>query len=142
MCGVRSRLPALGSVWREAMKVATLLIADVHDADHGCCAAECPDLDAGFPTACVRFGVDGKCVPLHRGKDHRRIVRCPECIAAENRLREIGDGDNPNMPRYSEGNLRDAVDELCSCGGCGPDDPEACPVCKMWHLLTTGWVTP
>lgn len=73
------------------MKIPTLLDAYVFNTDHGCCAAECPDLDAGFPTACVRFGVDGKCVPLHRGQDHRRIVRCPECIAAEEALRGVLD---------------------------------------------------
>jgi hypothetical protein len=71
------------------VKVATLLDAYVHNSDHGCCAAECPDLDCGIPTGCLRFGKD-TIVHLARN-DARRIVRCPECLAAEAALRGVLD---------------------------------------------------
>lgn len=35
----------------------------------------------------------------------------------------------------SERNLLEAVSEECSCGGSGPDDPKACPACKMYHWI-------
>ena len=31
--------------------------------------------------------------------------------------------------------LRNAVNEACTCGGNGPDDPNACPACAVWHAL-------
>lgn len=34
--------------------------------------------------------------------------------------------------------LREAVNEECSCGGCGPDDPQACQACMVWHRVTGG----
>ncbi len=27
---------------------------------------------------------------------------------------------------------------LCSCGGAGPHDPKACPVCRMYHSIGMG----
>jgi hypothetical protein len=27
------------------------------------------------------------------------------------------------------------VNESCGCGGCGPNDPEVCPACMVWHRL-------
>ncbi len=26
-----------------------------------------------------------------------------------------------------------SVNEHCTCGGSGPDDPECCPACAVWH---------
>jgi len=31
--------------------------------------------------------------------------------------------------------VKAAVMNLCACGGGGPDDPNACPVCKLYHAL-------
>ncbi|HHB12220.1 MAG TPA: hypothetical protein ENK62_03360 [Chromatiales bacterium] len=28
-----------------------------------------------------------------------------------------------------------AVMTHCSCGGRGPDDPDACPACRVWHAV-------
>jgi uncharacterized protein with von Willebrand factor type A (vWA) domain len=30
--------------------------------------------------------------------------------------------------------LRNAVTVACVCGGHGPNDPKACPACRVWHL--------
>lgn len=32
--------------------------------------------------------------------------------------------------------LRVATQEWCSCGGCGPKDPDCCIACKIWHAVT------
>lgn len=34
--------------------------------------------------------------------------------------------------------LQSAVNRHCTCGGCGPDDPEACPACLVWHDVKGG----
>jgi len=39
--------------------------------------------------------------------------------------------------RFSENELRNAVNEYCTCGGKGPEDPDACPACMVWHYLVT-----
>lgn len=31
--------------------------------------------------------------------------------------------------------LREAVNDSCTCGGRGPDDPDCCPACSVWHLV-------
>lgn len=31
--------------------------------------------------------------------------------------------------------LRRTVNSACTCGGCGPDDPDACPACLVWHRM-------
>lgn len=31
--------------------------------------------------------------------------------------------------------LRAAVNAACTCGGSGPDDPNVCPACEVWHAL-------
>lgn len=36
--------------------------------------------------------------------------------------------------------LYEAVNDYCTCGGAGPNDPEACPACLIWHAL--GGVPP
>jgi len=28
-----------------------------------------------------------------------------------------------------------AVNDSCTCGGRGPDDPDCCPACSVWHLV-------
>lgn len=28
-----------------------------------------------------------------------------------------------------------AVNDSCTCGGRGPDDPDRCPACSVWHLV-------
>jgi hypothetical protein len=35
-----------------------------------------------------------------------------------------------------------AVNASCTCGGKGPDDPQACPACMVWHRLTDGAKEP
>lgn len=31
--------------------------------------------------------------------------------------------------------LRHAVNSSCDCGGRGPEDPQCCPACKVWHKM-------
>lgn len=31
--------------------------------------------------------------------------------------------------------VENAVNLACSCGGHGPNDPEVCPACVVWHEL-------
>jgi len=38
--------------------------------------------------------------------------------------------------------LRYAVNALCSCGGCGPDDVAACDACRIWHSVYPVRVVP
>lgn len=33
--------------------------------------------------------------------------------------------------------LRSTINRNCTCGGRGPEDPECCPACKVWHELYT-----
>lgn len=35
--------------------------------------------------------------------------------------------------------LRAAVNAACTCSGSGPDDPNACPACEVWHALVASW---
>lgn len=71
------------------MNVPTMLVAVVHDDDHGACGM-CPDLFATTPLQCLRFGFD-KCVELVRD-DNGRIIRCAECLAAEKAMeRALGE---------------------------------------------------
>lgn len=51
------------------------------------------------------------------------------------RLRFGGPSDAPSQ-MVSKEDLRIAVNEFCSCGGKGPQDPGACPACLVWHRCT------
>lgn len=35
----------------------------------------------------------------------------------------------------TEEEIRNAVNNACTCGGLGPNDPDACPACMVWHEL-------
>lgn len=40
--------------------------------------------------------------------------------------------------RQERERLRNAVNEECTCGGNGPDDPNCCLACKVWHRMKEG----
>jgi hypothetical protein len=66
------------------MKITHLLYAEVQDDAPQCCGM-CPELFAGQPVMCLRFG-DKECVRLDRD-DKGRIERCRECVLAAERCR-------------------------------------------------------
>lgn len=55
--------------------------------------------------------------------------RCPGCDACRLSFRSTAASDNYVSVAES------FVNEECSCGGAGPDDPKACWACRGWHML-------
>ncbi len=36
---------------------------------------------------------------------------------------------------YTLEEIREAVNNQCTCGGGGPEDEHTCPACQVWHEL-------
>lgn len=52
---------------------------------------------------------------------------------AGNSAGSVFKGDD--MITISQQQLSNIVNKLCGCGGRGPDDPDCCVVCTMYHMI-------
>jgi hypothetical protein len=74
--------------------------------------------------------------PLHRGPIQLQLLMSPAEAADEEFAREVLRGEGMRQEQRRIGRiLREAVNSLCSCGGCGPGDPKACDACLIWHRI-------
>jgi hypothetical protein len=84
----------------------------------------------------IAFGYVSNClaflIPIRNEPNHPPL-RCAACLAAE----KPGERDplTDFSATFAASALRDAVNNSCTCGGMGPNDPGVCGACLVWHRL-------